>query len=106
MSIAASLILIILVGKLAGVQATVSDGVFALSFGEQKPKTEQPQQQPSLTAMDVQQMINASVNNNNAALQANWKQTQEQLDASVRKSLATNSGKINELMKRVQEVLR
>ena len=43
-------------------------------------------------------MINSSLNQNNLAMQTNWKQTQDKLDASVRTNLAVNSAKINELV--------
>jgi hypothetical protein len=43
-------------------------------------------------------MISTSVNENNLAMQANWKQTQLQIDASIKKNLADNSGKINDLV--------
>jgi hypothetical protein len=99
LSIAASLILIILVGRVAGIQASFSGSEFRMSFGE--PKKEQPQQQtsPSLTPEQVQGMINSSLNQNNIAMQANWKETQQKLDASIRSNLAVNSGKINDLVK-------
>lgn len=98
LSIAASLILIILAGRMAGIQATMVGNEFKLSFGapaEAPVKTEKPS---SLTAQEVQNMINSSLNQNNLAMQTNWKQTQDKLDASVRTNLAVNSAKINELV--------
>jgi hypothetical protein len=98
LSIAASLILIILVGRVAGIQASFVGNEFKLSFGtpaEIPVKTEMPS---SLTAKEVQTMINSSLNQNNLAMQTNWKQTQDKLDASVRTNLAVNSAKINELV--------
>jgi hypothetical protein len=98
-SIAASLLLIILAAKLAGLQMNVSDNEFRIGFGDpQKSERVEPIANPSLTAEQVQSMINSSMNNNNTAMQASWKQTQEQLDESIRKNLAVNSGKINELV--------
>lgn len=99
-SIAASLLVVILAGKLTGTRITVTDQEFKLTFGtapdirpvEQKPET------AALSPEQVQQMINASLNSNNMAMQANLKQTQLALDASIRKNLALNSGKLNQLV--------
>jgi CII-binding regulator of phage lambda lysogenization HflD len=44
-------------------------------------------------------MINASLNKNNESMQASWRETQEQLDASINKSLAMNSTKIDKLVR-------
>lgn len=44
-------------------------------------------------------MINASVERNNQSMQASFKETQSQLDASVNKSLALNSAKIDKLVR-------
>jgi hypothetical protein len=98
-SIAASLLIIILVGKLTGTQISMSDNEFRLSFGD-APKSEvvQPATQ-GLSAMEVQNMINESLNQNNIAMQASWKETQQKLDASIRSNLASNSGKIDKLVK-------
>jgi hypothetical protein len=99
LSIAASLILIILVGRVAGIQASIADNEFRLSFGTPKETPSKTETSSSLTAQEVQTMINSSLNDNNIAMQTNWKQTQEKLDASVRTNLAVNSAKINELVK-------
>lgn len=98
-SIAASLLIIILVGKLTGTQISMSNNEFRLSFGD-APKSEvvQPATQ-GLSAMEVQNMINESLNQNNIAMQASWKETQQKLDASIRSNLASNSGKIDKLVK-------
>lgn len=98
-SIAASLLIIILVGKLTGTQVSMSNSEFRLSFGD-APKSEvvQPATQ-GLSASDVQNMINESLNQNNIAMQASWKETQQKLDASIRSNLASNSGKIDKLVK-------
>jgi hypothetical protein len=98
-SIAASLLIIILVGKLTGTQMSMSGNEFRLSFGEvQKPEVVQPAT-PGLSADQVQNMINESLNQNTIAMQASWKETQQKLDASVRNNLAANSGKIDKLVK-------
>jgi hypothetical protein len=100
-SIAASLLLIILVGRAADVRMSVSNGEFKLSFGDsgEKPANNTAQMNPSLTANEVQHMIDASLNKNNSALQANWTESQQKIDASIRKNLALNSGRIDLLVR-------
>ncbi|MFD0998339.1 anti-sigma factor family protein [Ohtaekwangia kribbensis] len=98
-SIAASLLIIILVGKLTGTQISMSGNEFRLSFGD-APKNEMVQPATAwLSANEVQNMINESLNQNNIAMQASWKETQQKLDASIRSNLASNSGKIDKLVK-------
>ena len=58
--------------------------------------------QPSLASLsseEVQAMINSSLDKNNLAMQSSWKETQQQLDASITKNLAQNSNKIDKLVK-------
>lgn len=99
LSIAASLLLIMVAGKLIGVEISAADGEFRMSFGKQEKTQPVMVQQASLTQADVQQMINASLNQNNNAMQASWRETQEKLDQSIRSSLASNSGKIDKLVR-------
>lgn len=103
-SIAASVIIIMLVGIFSNMQMSVADGEFRLSFGtpKEQPAAVQPQAPPlaALTAQQVQDMINASMNRNNATFEASLKQNQQDLNASIRKSLAANSGKVDELVRK------
>jgi hypothetical protein len=99
-SIAASLLIIILVGKLTGTSLSVSGNELKLTFGE--PKVQSPalqQNQAALTSQEVQQMIDASLENNNTALASEWKNNEAKLTASVRKNLELNSGKIDALVR-------
>lgn len=102
-SIAASLLLILLVGKLTGVRIIVSDNQLALGFGEIKPKAQpveaQTEHRPTLTANEVQEMINASLVENNVAIQASLNESQQKIDASIKKNLAANSGYIDQLVR-------
>jgi hypothetical protein len=98
LSIAASLILIILVGRVAGIQASIANNEFKLSFGTPKETSVTRETHSSISVQEVQNMINTSLNENNLAMQTNWKQTQEKLDASVRTNLAVNSARVNELV--------
>lgn len=109
LSIAASLLLIIVVGKLTGTRVSVSDNEFRLSFGAPevvKPDQNQPVA-PGLSAEEVQKMINSSMQQNNIALQTDWSNTQQQmldesrrkLQVSIRENLAQTSTKIDEFLR-------
>ena len=101
MSIAASLFIVILAGRLTGTRITVSDREFRLSFGT---VPEEDARQPVVTTAvlspdQVQKMIDGSLNDNIINFQASLQETQTQLDESIRKNLARNSGKVNELVR-------
>jgi hypothetical protein len=99
-SVAASIILVILVGKLTGTQLVVAEKQVKLSFGspESVPASE-PAMPASLTKDEVRQMIENSLAQNNVRMEANLAKTQEQLDASIRRNLALSSGKIDDLLR-------
>lgn len=100
-SIAASLLIIMMVGKFSGMQVRYSNNELKISFGDtpEVNHMETVQPRPSLTAMEVQQMINAALNQNNLAMQASWSETQKKLDASIVKNLAVNSTQIDNLVR-------
>lgn len=96
-SIAASLLIVILAGRLAGMKIQYETRELTISFGKTEPRAD-----PStdmLSTEDIQSMINSSLNKNNESMQASWRETQVQLDESVNKSLALNSAKINKLVR-------
>lgn len=99
-AIAASVIMVIWMGKISGARLKVSDREFHLTFGE-GPVQNQPAlpSQNALSAGQVQDMINASLNKNNAVVQAGLESTQQELEASLRENLAVNSGRIHQLVK-------
>ena len=97
-SIAASLMLLLVAGKILDLRITVVDNVAQFSFGAPVVKAVDPTQ-PGLTAQQVQDMINNSVQNNNQIVQANWSESQKKIDASIRKNMAMNSEKFNDLVK-------
>ena len=103
-SIAASLLIIILAGKLAGMKIQYQERALRISFGGDQivngnaTETTTPAI-ASVTPEEVQAMINASLDKNNLAMQSSLKETQQQLDASITKSLAQNSNKIDKLVK-------
>jgi hypothetical protein len=100
-SIAASLLLILLAAKFTGARISVSENEFRLGFGEvrDEPVVNNNAQKPLLTATEVQEMINASLNENNTAIQASLKESQQKIDASIRQNLSVNSGQINQLVR-------
>ncbi len=95
-SIAASLLIVILVGRLAGMNVRYDNRELRISFGEIK---ELNIATDALSTDGVQAMINASLDRNNQSMQASLKETQALLDSSVNKSLALNSDKIDKLVR-------
>jgi hypothetical protein len=101
-SIAASLLLVLLAAKATGIRISVKDNEFRLGFGQvtdQIPQTQTLIDKPMLTASEVQQMINQSLGENNLIMQASLKESQQKLDASIKRNLAVNSGFVNQLVK-------
>lgn len=100
-TIAASLLILILAGKFTGTTLSVSGQEFRLTFGERR--AEEPDRTNTATAAlthdEVQQMINASLERNNKVVQTSLEETQKKLDASIRRNLAQNSGKIDQLVR-------
>jgi hypothetical protein len=101
LSIAASFILIILFAKLSGAQMSISGNEFKLSFGKPAQITPVAENIPvnTLSEAQVQQMISAAMQNNNEVLKTSLKESEEKLAASVRKNLAANSGRVDQLVR-------
>ena len=98
MSIAATFLLIIVAGKLSGLEISYSTGELRIAFGP-KQRIENVAQQPELNTGQVQQMIDASLDKNNKFMTARLEDTQQELKESINKSLTTNSQKIDVLVK-------
>ncbi len=104
MSIAASLLLVMMVAYFMGTQINMSGNELKISFGKQPEvipvvKPEVKPTEASLTATQVQEMINSSLATNNESLQTSFEASQQKLDASIRKSLASNSGNMDQLIR-------
>jgi hypothetical protein len=100
MGIAASLLLIIVVGKLTGTQVSYSNQEFKISFGT--PVTtpmNEINNTPGVSQEEIQQMINASLAQNNTNLEAAWTENQKKLNASIRQNLSVNSERIDQLVR-------
>lgn len=98
-SIAASVMLLLVAGKVLDLRINFEGNSAQISFGEPAGKISDPVQ-PGLTAQQVQDMINQSVQNNNQIVQASWSESQKKIDASIRQNMAMNSEKFNELVKK------
>ena len=99
MSIAASLMLLLVAGKILDLRINFEGNSAQISFGEPAKTTGLPVQ-PALTAQQVQDMINQSVQNNNQMVEASLSESQKKIDASIRQNMAMNSEKFNELVKK------
>jgi hypothetical protein len=98
-AIAASLLLIMVIGNLTNTNISFGDRQLKISFGKVQ-EDQQPLAIPDgLTATEVQHMINSSLSENNESLKVSWNETQEKLDASIRHNLTQNSNKIDNLVK-------
>lgn len=94
-SIAASLIIIILVGRLSGLSVEMADNQVTIAFGERKSAA---QPDDAVSPQDVQRMINESLQANNSVLTKNWDENQEKLARSIGANLVVNSDKMNKLV--------
>ena len=101
LSIAASLLLVMLAGKLLDIRASWSGNELSLTFGAPaKPVEVVPvNPAPAITQGNVQQMINDALAQNNAAMQVNWEAAEKKLDASINRNLHLSSAKIDQLLK-------
>jgi hypothetical protein len=104
MSIAASLMLLLVAAKVLDLRIRTENNGMQIGFGEPTvlPVTEQPSQ-PGLTAQQVQDMINTSMQQNNQIVQASWSESQKKIDASIRKNMAISSDKFNDLVKQASQ---
>jgi small-conductance mechanosensitive channel len=98
MSIAASLLFLMVAGKFLGTEISYSNGELAINFGGKKEPIKEIVQ-PSLTEEKVKEMIQNSLASNNEVITANWTEDQKRLSQSIRQNLDQNSKKIDALMK-------
>lgn len=105
-SIAASLIILILVGKATGLTVNYGNSELRIGFGEPREQL-QPVSSPALTADQVQAMINQSVEANNQVVRADVEKSQAMLQSSVRQVLQeNNSHQLDQLVKQVADASR
>ncbi len=100
-SIAAALLLIILVGKATDTRVDFSGEGLMITFGE--PTAVEPDQPPAqsvaLTVEEVQRMIDSSLTQSNDQVRTTLEASHEKLQASIRQNLAANSGRIDNLVR-------
>lgn len=102
-SIAASLLLIMVVGRLTDTSVTSDNTGIHISFG---PKAEVTPivNTPMLTQAEVQNMINASLHENNDTWQQSLTENKLKIDESIRKNLAANTRNSERVDALVQQV--
>lgn len=103
LSIAASLLLLMVVGRLTNTSISTDDTGLHIGFGKQK-NSNSVVADPLLTPAEVQQMINASLTKNNSTWESALADNRQQIDASIRKSLTTNTKNNERLDELVQQV--
>jgi hypothetical protein len=111
LSIAASLLLIIVAGRLLGTEINYSRGELRISFWGAKTEQTLPlKPQQAMTQETIQEMINATLATNNKSVTEKWTTTQSKVDQALRNSLDQNSRKVDALIKNTslasQEQLR
>jgi hypothetical protein len=94
-SAAASLIVVILVGKLTGLQITSSGNELKVTYGV-PVEVEIPE---PISSEQVQCMIDRSLAHNNEVIEASLQESREAYEASVKKALAGSSTKTGELVR-------
>lgn len=97
--IAASLLFLMVAGRLLGTEINYQQGELKISFGGRKESPNVANVMPSVTEERVQAMIESSLSKNNEALTATWNEEQQKLSRSIATNLDMNSKKIDGLMK-------
>lgn len=100
-TVAASLLLMIVAGKLTDARLMFSDREFRLSFGA-NPAENALIEKPAasvLSSQQVQAMINASLERNNLVVQSSLDEAQKKLEASVRTNLVMRAGRMDETVR-------
>ena len=101
MSIAASIVFLLVAARLIGPEISYSGGELRISFNRER-QVEKPMEQvviPSLSSSEVQDMINTSLAKNNEQISSEWENHNKKLQASLKNIITNNSEKIDELMK-------
>ncbi|MDZ4716418.1 MAG: hypothetical protein SH819_13220 [Cytophagales bacterium] len=93
LGIAASFLVLLVAARLLGLSASISNQELRISFGAPTALEQ------VLDKAGVTQMIQASLEENNASMQTAWDSRNQKLEASIQKNLAGNSSRINSLVK-------
>lgn len=95
LGIAASLLVVLVAARLLGLNVAYSSGEMRVGFGAPSSAG------PSLSQDQVAQMIQASLEQNNATMRAAWTEDRKDLEDNIRKNVLTNSEKIDQLVRNV-----
>jgi len=99
MTIAASLLVIMVAAKIFDLEVGYSHNELRIGFGQSRKVTQPLTAEAILTPGQVQEMINSSLHQNNTDMQENWAISQKQLDSSISNNLAISSAKIDHLVR-------
>lgn len=103
-SIAASLLLLVLAGKMTGLQVEYGNQELRIGFGT-PVKQEQPVVEPvatnTLTEADVQRMIRESMDANNQAVRSELARNEKSIRNSLRDVMSARDGKLDQLVQQV-----
>lgn len=105
-SIAASLLLLMVAGRLIGVEIHYNQGNLQVSFGasKQEAMTGPAVSANALTSEAVQTMINESMQRNNKSIAATWADQQKEINQSIRQRMDLHSRKIDDMIKNASGV--
>lgn len=103
-SIAASLLLLMVVGRITETSVSSDDNGVHISFGTQKVATPVVTPTPMLSQAEVQEMINTSLKENNNTWQQSLTENRQKIDESIRKNLAANTRNSERVDALVQQV--
>jgi hypothetical protein len=92
---AASFLFLMVAAGLIGPDVTYSNGELRISFNDTPVNASAEQ---SLSANEVQQMINTSLVKNNETIVANWEESNQKIQESLQRNLANNSQRIDKLI--------
>ncbi len=100
LSIAASLVIVILIGRFSGLRISYFNSELKIGFGKvNEPVPQMPQPAvTSLTSEQVQQMIRTSIQQSNTVMQSSFLESQDKLNTSIQNNLVANSNKIDKLV--------
>ncbi len=99
MSLAASLLFLMVAGKFLGTEINYAGGELKISFGGKQEAAKEVMQPTNLTEEKVKAMIQSSLASNNEVITSSWSEDQKKLSQSIQQNLEKNSKKIDALMK-------
>jgi len=99
MSIAASFLLLMIAGKIIGMEIRYRSGELTINFGGTRSDSMQGGNQAAMGSQEVRSMINAALTKNNESIMAQWAEEQKKVDASIRDNFDQNARRLDIVMK-------